>query len=447
MAERKKLKLGLSLAANGTHKAGWRLPAAAVGGAVDPALWKEVARRAEQAKIHFIFLADGAAVRTEASSDEELSYNGRIDQFEPLTLLSALSSVTERIGLIATASTTYNEPYTVARKYASLDILSGGRAGWNVVTSWSEAEAHNFNRDQHLEHSFRYRRAEEFVDVVLGLWDSWEDDAFMRNKESGIYFDPKKMHTLNHKGEFFSVAGPLNIVRAPQGYPVIAQAGSSEPGQELAARTADLVYTAQQNLQDAKKFYDSLKGRLSKYGRSPDSVVIMPGVLAIVGKTESEAKEKYDELQSLIHPKIGMAMLTHIFGDLSQFPLDGPLPPLPADSNNVSRSIRQAWIERAARDDMTIRQLYQAIAVAAGHRLVIGTAASVADQLEEWFVNDACDGFNFMAPYMPHGVYDILDTVIPELQRRGLFHTEYEGQNLRESLGLPRPANVHAAKV
>ncbi|SOE92644.1 alkanesulfonate monooxygenase [Burkholderia sp. D7] len=445
MAERKKLKLGLSLAANGTHKAGWRLPAAAVGAAVDPALWKEVARRAEQAKIHFIFLADGAAVRTEASSDEELSYNGRIDQFEPLTLLSALSSVTERIGLIATASTTYNEPYTVARKYASLDILSGGRAGWNVVTSWSEAEAHNFNRDQHLEHSFRYRRAEEFVDVVLGLWDSWEDDAFVRNKESGIYFDPKKMHTLNHRGEFFSVAGPLNIVRAPQGYPVIAQAGSSEPGQELAARTADLVYTAQQTLQDAKKFYGSLKGRLSKYGRSPDSVVIMPGVLAIVGKTESEAKEKYDELQSLIHPKIGMAMLTHIFGDLSQFPLDGPLPPLPADPNNVSRSIRQAWIERAARDNMTIRQLYQAIAVAAGHRLVIGTAASVADQLEEWFVNDACDGFNFMAPSMPNGVYDILDTVIPELQRRGLFHTEYEGQNLRESLGLPRPANVHAA--
>jgi FMN-dependent oxidoreductase (nitrilotriacetate monooxygenase family) len=445
MAERKKLKLGLSLAANGTHKAGWRLPAAAVGAAVDPALWKEVARRAEQAKIHFIFLADGAAVRTEASSDEELSYNGRIDQFEPLTLLSALSSVTERIGLIATASTTYNEPYTVARKYASLDILSGGRAGWNVVTSWSEAEAHNFNRDQHLEHSFRYRRAEEFVDVVLGLWDSWEDDAFVRNKESGIYFDPKKMHTLNHKGEFFSVAGPLNIVRAPQGYPVIAQAGSSEPGQELAARTADLVYTAQQTLQDAKKFYGSLKGRLSKYGRFPDSVVIMPGVLAIVGKTESEAKEKYDELQSLIHPKIGMAMLTHIFGDLSQFPLDGPLPPLPADPNNVSRSIRQAWIERAARDKMTIRQLYQAIAVAAGHRLVIGTAASVADQLEEWFVNDACDGFNFMAPSMPHGVYDILDTVIPELQRRGLFHTEYEGQNLRESLGLPRPANVYAA--
>lgn len=443
MNSKRQMRLGFSLAANGTHKAGWRHPTAVPGAAVNPTLWKDIARRSEAAKLHFIFLADGAAVRTEASNDDELSFNGRIDQFEPVTLLAALSSVTEKIGLISTASTTYNEPFTVARKFASLDILSEGRTGWNVVTSWSEAEAQNFNRDRHLEHSTRYRRAEEFVDVVRGLWDSWEDDAFVRNKETGQYFDPSKMHVLNHKGAEFKVRGPLNITRCPQGYPVIAQAGSSDIGQELAARTADLVYTAQQDLAPAKAFYESMKGRLAKYGRSRDSVVIMPGVLVIVGKTESEAKDKFAELQNLIHPKIGNAMLMQVFGDLSRYPVDGPLPDLP-DGSNTIKSVRQIWIDRARRENLTIKQLYQAMAVTAGHRLVIGTPAGVADQLEEWFVGDACDGFNFMAPHMPVGAHEILDMIVPELQRRGLFQTEYTGATLRERLGLPRLQNQFA---
>jgi alkanesulfonate monooxygenase len=290
----------------------------------------------------------------------------------------------------------------------------------------------------------RYGRAEEFVDVVRELWDSWEDDAFVWDKKSGRYFDPAKMHYTNHKGENFSVRGPLNIARAPQGYPVIAQAGASEPGQELAARTADLVYTARKDLDGALQFYKSVKGRLPKYGRSPDSMVVMPGVLALIGKTPQEARDKQEQLNELLHPIVGYSELYNLFGDLSDYPIDGPPPPLPADTNSV-KSGRAAWEARLKRQKMTIKEIYQDIAMSAQHKLIVGTPTSIADELEEWFTAGACDGFNIMVPHMPAPLYQFLEEVVPELRRRGLFRTEYEGRTLRENMGLPRPANRFAA--
>ncbi|MFB9949212.1 LLM class flavin-dependent oxidoreductase [Rhizobium puerariae] len=436
----RQLKIGLSLVSNGTHPAGWRLPEARADAALDFSLWKEMAQAAEQAKIHFIFLADGIAVRTAASDDDALSYSGRIDQFEPLTLIAGLAASTQKIGYIATASTTYNEPFHIARKFASLDFISGGRVGWNVVTSWSEAEARNFSREKHLEHSIRYGRAEEFVDVVRGLWDSWEDDAFMRDKEGGRYFDPAKMHVLNHVGEDFSVRGPLNIARPPQGYPVIAQAGSSEPGQELAARTADLIYTAKQRREDARAFYQSVKGRFGKYGRSTGSALVMPGIMPVIGRTMEEAQARYQRIQELIHPKVGLAMLARTFGDLSSYPLDGPLPDNLPTLDGV-KSHRDPLLRMAREENLTIRQLYMRVTGAAGHLQLCGTPESIADTMAEWFNAGACDGFNIMAPYFPDGLYEFLDQVVPVLQKRGLFRTDYEGNTLRENLGLARPAH------
>jgi alkanesulfonate monooxygenase len=345
------------------------------------------------------------------------------------------------VGLAATASTTYNEPYHLARKFASLDYLSGGRAGWNVVTSATEAEALNFNRDKHMEHGLRYERAREFLRVTKGLWDSWEDDAFLRDKESGIYLDPDKLHVLNHKGEHFSVRGPLNVARPVQGYPVIIQAGASEDGQDFAASTAEVIFTAWRTIEEAQAFYKGIKGRLAKYGRSPDHFKIMPGVFPVIGKTEAEAQEKYEVLQELIHPSVGLALLSGMTGgiDLSQYPLDGPLPDLPETNGNRSR--QQLIRDLAGRENLTIRQLYLAIAGARGHWTTWGTPEQIADQLEEWFVTDAADGFNVMPPYLPGGLDDFVEHVIPILQHRGLFRTEYEGRTLRENLGLPRPVN------
>lgn len=435
-----KMILGFSLAANGTHKAGWRHPDAVDGVAVDIGCWMDMAKAAEAAKVHFIFLADGVAVRTEADDTDLLSYNGRIDQFEPLTLIAALSAVTSRIGFVATASTTYNEPYHIARKYASLDHISHGRAGWNVVTSWSQQEALNFSRDSHLQHETRYRRAEEFVDVVFGLWDGWEDDAFLRDKAEGRYFDPAKLHVLDHKGEFFQVRGPLNIPRPPQGRPVIAQAGGSEPGQALAARTADLIYTAQQTKEDAVAFRHGILERVAFAGRDPGQVRVLPGVHVVIGDTQDEAEAKFEELQALIHPKIGLSLLKHVFGDMSGLPLDEPLPESFSTDTEGTKSIKKMWAEKARRENLTIRQLYQLIGVSAGHFQLVGTPASIADTLEEWFRAGACDGFNFMVPYMPGGLDAVTQKLIPELQRRGLAQTDYAGETLRENLGLHRPA-------
>lgn len=436
-ATRTGLTLGLSVTSNGSHAAGWRYPGAPADSSIDFAFWRQLAQRAEAAKIHFIFFADGAAVRQGGDDPQALRYIGKIDQFEPLTLISALAAVTSRIGFVATASTTYNEPYTIARKYASIDYISGGRVGWNVVTSWSEAEARNFNLEHSLRHDLRYRRAREFVDVVTGLWDSWEDDAFSRDQASGEYVDPSKLHVLAHKGEFFSVKGPLNIARPVQGYPVIAQAGSSEPGQQLAASFADLVYTAQQDKEAAKSFYDGLKARLIARGRPPDSLKILPGLLPIIGRTREQARERHERLRHLVHPKVIYAMLEPKFGDMSAFPLDGPIPDLP-ETNGI-KSIKHQ-LDTARAKGLTIRELYE-VSGAGGHRQIVGTPGEIADLIEDWFAGGACDGFNLMPPYFPDGLNDLLDLLVPELQRRGLFHTEYEGRTLRDTLGLPRPVH------
>lgn len=363
------------------------------------------------------------------------------DVFDPLVLLSGLAAVTERIGLVSTVSTSYNEPYSLARKFASLDHLSGGRSGWNLVTSATDLEALNFGRDKHFEHGDRYQRAEEFIDVVTGLWDSFEDDAFVRDKTSGVFFQPDKLHVLNHHGENYRVRGPLNIPRTPQGYPVLIQAGSSEPGKTLAARTAEVVFTAQQTLSNAQAFYADVKGRLAGYGRRPDQLKVMPGISPVIGRTQSEAEDKYQQLQDLVEPRVGLAMLAGMAGgfDLSEYDLDGPLPELPPSNSMQSR--QALFIDLARRENLSIRQLYLKVAGARGHHTVIGTAKTVADTLEQWFVEHAADGFNIMPPFLPEGLDDFVDGVVPLLQQRGLFRHEYSGSTLRDHLGLERPGN------
>lgn len=445
-ANKKQLKLGAFLMSSGHHVAAWRHPDAKADGGLSFQHYQAIAQTAERGKFDMIFFADGVAVRERGKGTEALSRSAVV-HFEPLTLLSALSVVTERIGLAATVSSTYNEPFHLARKFASLDWLSGGRAGWNLVTSATHAEAQNFNREQHLEHTLRYERAKEFVDVVKKLWDSWDDDAFLRDKESGFYFDPDKLHVPNHKGEHFSVRGPLNVARPPQGYPVIIQAGSSEDGKNLAAQTAEVIFTAQQTLEEAQAFYTDVKGRLAQYGRSPDHLRIMPGVFPTIGRTEQEAKEKFEQLQELIHPAVGLGLLSGLVGeiDLSSYPLDEPLPDLP--ETNLAKSRQKLLIDLARRENLTLRQLYLAISGARGHWQIFGTPEQIADRLEEWFVNGGADGFNIMPPYLPGGLDEFVDLVIPELQRRGLFRTKYEGRTLRENLGLPRPTNQFSQAI
>jgi alkanesulfonate monooxygenase len=366
-------------------------------------------------------------------------------RIEPLTLLGALAAVTSHIGLISTATTTYLDPFHVARMFATLDQMSQGRVGWNVVTSSSASEAFNFSHDKHAAHDDRYRRAAEFIEVAQGLWDTWEDDAFVMDKAQGLFFHPAKLHMLHHKGEHFSVRGPLMVPRSPQGQPVIVQAGQSDAGRELAARTAEVLFTVQQQLAPAKAFYADLKARVARCGRSPDSLKIMPGVVTVVGRTRDEAQEKFDKLQALIHPELGVAALSDIVGlDLTPFPLDGPLPEVPL--SNTQQGRQKMVVEMARSENLTIRQLYKRVATARGHRVALGTAADVADALEEWYRGGAADGFNIMPQVFPAGVNEFVELVVPELQRRGLFRTKYEGSTLRENVGLPRPRNRFVAR-
>lgn len=433
------MKLGLNIVANGAHAAGWRMPDARPDGALDFAIWKGIARQAEAACVHFMFWADGIAVRHSARDDEELSYLARIDVFEPVSIIGALSAVTEHLGFVASASTTYNEPYHIARKFASLDWISSGRVGWNVVTSWSEQEALNFGAERHMEHGLRYRRAEEFVDVVFGLWDSWEDDAFIRDQASGQYFDPARLHNLNHRGESFTVAGPLNVARPVQGYPVIAQAGSSGPGQALGSRIADIIYTAQKDKESALAFATSVKGHAAAVGRDPAGMLVMPGIMPILGRTRQEAEDLYGQLQQLVHPRVGLPMLANTFGDLSHLPEDAKLPP-PLEASNAVKSGHEALIRLARTPGMTVGRLYRIVAGASGHNITVGTPAEVADLMEDWFRAGACDGWNLMATHLTDGPVPALALLVPELQRRGLAQTRYAGRTLRDNLGLARPA-------
>ncbi|MEH2358171.1 LLM class flavin-dependent oxidoreductase [Nostoc sp.] len=446
MSTTRKFRLGAFIQATGHHIAAWRHPDSQADAGLNFEHYKEITQTAERGLFDAVFLADSPSLQ-DNSEPEVLKRNGKLAKFEPVTLFSALAPLTKHIGFVATASTTYEEPYTLARKFASLDYLSNGRAAWNVVTTGNENAAGNFGSDQHLEHGQRYERAEEFVEVVKGLWDSWEDDAFIRDKESGVYFDPDKLHTLNYKGKHFSVKGPLNVGRPPQGYPVIVQAGASEVGRELAAQTAEVIFTANQTLEDGQEFYADVKSRLAKYGRHLDDLKIMPGVFPVIGRTEEEAQEKYEFLQSLIHSSVAWGLLkTRYKGiDLSGYSLDDLAPPLPSDTNG-GKSRLKLLTDLVNRGNLTLRQLYLSVATARGHRTIIGTPESIADQLEEWFNNGAADGFNIMPPILPTGLDEFVNLVVPILQKRGLFRTEYEGSTLRENLGLRRPGNGLAAK-
>ncbi|MBB3222889.1 LLM class flavin-dependent oxidoreductase [Pseudoduganella umbonata] len=422
-ARTRQLSLTAFLMRYGHHVAAWRHPDTDLASSPYE-VYRDVVQSAERACLDAVFLADSVAL-TGAPS------------VEPVTLLSALAAVTSRIGLIATATTTYNEPYTVARQFASLDSISNGRAGWNLVTSDNAAEAANFGRERHVDHAVRYARAREFHAVVDGLWQGWEEGAFVNDKAGGRLLDASKVRRLDYRGEHFSVSGPLNVPPSPQGKPVVVQAGSSETGRELAAATADVVFTAQATLADAQVFYRDMKERVARHGRAPDSLRVTPGIFAIVGTSEQEAQDKFGLLQSLIEPAAGLALLGRMIGnfDLSGYPLDGPLPDLPVTQDG-QRSRQQLLTAIAQGEDLTIRQLYQRIAGGRGHFTVIGTAEQVADQMQAWFEGGAADGFNLMPPTLPGGLDDVLRLVVPELQRRGLFRTRYEGTTLRSHLGL-----------
>jgi FMN-dependent oxidoreductase (nitrilotriacetate monooxygenase family) len=439
----RKIRLGAFLPGGGQHIAAWRHPDQPADGATSLAFHADLAREAERGLFDAYFLADGLAVAFGGGIE---GGNAKVAGFEPVTLFAALAPLTKNLGFIATASTTYEEPYNTARKFASLDLISDGRAGWNVVTTATEAAAQNFNLDRQLPHADRYKRAAEHVDVVKKLWDSFEDDVFIRDKETGVFYDTARIHHADHRGEHFKVRGPLNVSRSPQGHPVIVQAGQSEDGRGLAAATAEVIFTAHQRLDTAQEFYRDIKARARGLGRDPGHILIMPGVSPFVGRSEAEAQEKYDRLTSLILEEDGVALIKGLTGgslDLTGHDLDGPLPKLEHTEGNQSR---QTLIRQIADENgFTIRQLYQWVASARGHFTVVGTPAQIADTLQDWFDNEGADGFNILPPWLPTGLTDFVDLVIPELQRRGLFRTEYEGRTLRENLGLPYPVNRHAA--
>ncbi|MFC0576981.1 LLM class flavin-dependent oxidoreductase [Paraburkholderia solisilvae] len=437
MTPTRQLHLGAFMRPVSLHTGAWRFPGAYPDANFNFAHLKRFAQTLERGRFDAFFMADHLAVLNMPVN--ALKRSQTVSSFEPFTMLSALAAVTERIGLVGTASTTFDEPYHVARRFASLDHISGGRAGWNLVTTSNPDAALNFGLDEHVEHGERYRRGREFYDVVTGLWDSWADDAFVRDVESGLYVDPEKMHVLGHKGEHFSVRGPLNVPRPVQGWPVVVQAGSSEAGRQVAAETADAVFTAQSTLEAGKRFYADVKGRLDTLGRPREHLVILPATFVVVGDSLDEAREKRALLDTFVHYDSGIASLSIALGhDVSRFDPDGPLPEIP--ETNDSKSARQRVIDWAQAEKLTIRQLAQRIGGVSGLEMV-GTPTMIADQMEQWLVEEGSDGFIVVFPYLPAGLDDFVDKVVPELQRRGIFRREYEGATLREHLGLPRPGN------
>jgi FMN-dependent oxidoreductase (nitrilotriacetate monooxygenase family) len=437
------MKLGMSIRGIGYHPAAWLHPDVPADGTLRFEHYLHNAQTAERGKCDLIFFADGIGIRERDAPRGSLARSGyEIVEMEPMTLLPAIAARTERIGLVTTASTTYNEPFHIARKFATLDLISKGRAGWNIVTSWSEAEAKNFNREEHLDYDTRYERAEEFVEVVTGLWDSWEDDAFIYDRASKVFYDETKMHVLNHRGKHFQVRGPLNVAGMPQGRPVLVQAGASDQGREIAAATADVLYAMQSDIPAMRAYYVDVKQRMEKYGRDWDDLKILPGLRPIVGRTQAEAQAKFDQLQDLLDPLVGLARLHGAFGDLSGYPLDGPVP-LDVLGPNEMRSGTERLRERIKRENMTIRELYKSVAGGGGFHL-IGTASQIADTMEEWIDAEACDGFNITPTHLPGGCEDFVNFITPELQRRERFRKEYEGSTLRENLGLKPYVNRYA---
>jgi FMN-dependent oxidoreductase (nitrilotriacetate monooxygenase family) len=423
------MHLGVFVLGTGNHSAGWRYDGAATSNNQLPVI-QEIARIAERGKFDLVFVSDGLVM----NPGDHPSF---LCRFEPTTLISVLSAVTTRVGLGATVSTSYSEPYNVARVFGSIDHISNGRAAWNVVTSTQPMAALNFSRKEQMEHEHRYEVANEFVDVVKGLWDCWEDGAIVADKSTGRFIDAAKVRPLDHEGRFFQVKGPINMARSPQGHPVIIQAGGSPSGLELAARTADVVFSVVQELASARAAYADLKGRLGKHGRAPDQLCVLPGVMPIIGDTDAEAKAKLSVLQSFLTPSNALTLVSSRLGyDVSGHPLDGPVPEPPLGQG--TRTFSRVLYETARRENMTLRDLYNLTAAARGHWVLCGTPKRIADTLEEWFVEGAADGFNVLPPYFPGAFDDFVDLVVPELQRRGLFRLDYEGTTLRDHFGLSR---------
>ena len=437
MPMKKQMHLGAFMRPVSIHTAWWRHPDSAPEANFSLKHLVHCIQTLERGKFDAFFMADHLAVLN--MPIEALKRSGTVTSFEPFTLLSALAMVTERIGLIATASTTYDAPYHIARRFASLDHISAGRAGWNIVTTSNPDAARNFGMTEHMDHAERYARAREFHDVVTGLWDSFAEDAFIRDKESGIFWDPARMHKLDHEGKYLSIAGPLNIARPVQGWPVIVQAGASDSGRQLAAEVAEMIFAAGGPIADARAYYADIKSRAAKAGRDPALIKILPGALVTVAESDDAAREKRALLDSLVHPDSGMAALSIALGtDARAFDLDAPLPDIP--ETNQSQSGRQRVLERARRENLTVRQLAVALGGYGGLSFT-GSAKTIADEMQHWLESDACDGFNIMFPTIPGGVEDFVRWVVPELQRRGIFRKEYAGTTLREHLGLPRPGN------
>ena len=433
----KQMHLGAFMRPVSIHTAWWRHPDSAPEANFSLKHLVHCIQTLERGKFDAFFMADHLAVLN--MPIEALKRSGTVTSFEPFTLLSALAMVTERIGLIATASTTYDAPYHIARRFASLDHISAGRAGWNIVTTSNPDAARNFGMTEHMDHAERYARAREFHDVVTGLWDSFAEDAFIRDKESGIFWDPARMHKLDHEGKYLSIAGPLNIARPVQGWPVIVQAGASDSGRQLAAEVAEMIFAAGGPVADARAYYADIKSRAAQAGRDPALIKILPGALVTVAETDEAAREKRALLDSLVHPDSGMAALSIALGtDARAFDLDAPLPDIP--ETNQSQSGRQRVLERARRENLTVRQLAVALGGYGGLSFT-GSAKTIADEMQHWLESDACDGFNIMFPTIPGGVEDFVRLVVPELQSRGIFRKEYAGTTLREHLGLPRPGN------
>jgi FMN-dependent oxidoreductase (nitrilotriacetate monooxygenase family) len=433
------LHLNAFIMDTGHHEASWRLPDSDPFASLNLEHYKIIARIAERAGFDSLFLADSPSLWGPVGRRP----SGRL---EPLTLLTALAGATERIGLIGTVSTSYNSPYNLARRLASLDYVSGGRAGWNVVTTASADAARNFGLPDMPSHAERYERAAEFIEVAFKLWDSWDDDAIVGDKAAGIWADDAKVRPISHHGRYFSVEGPLNVPRSPQGYPVLVQAGSSEDGKALAARYAEAVFTAQQTLADAQAFYGDLKERTRRLGRDPDAIKILPGIVPVIGSTEAEAQEREAELDSLIAPEYAQHNLARLLRvPVSALPLDGHLPDdLPAeDEIEGAKSRYTLVVTLARRENLTVRQLIARLGGGRGHRTFTGTPEQVADAIEDWFRAGAADGFNVMPPALPGGLELFADHVVPILRARGLLRAEYTGSTLREHYGLARPESQY----
>ncbi len=431
------LHLNAFLMGVGHHEAAWRLPESDPYASWDVEHYRNLARIAERGRLDSLFLADSPGLM----GDPGRRPGGRL---EPTVLLTALAGVTERIGLIATASTSYNEPYNLARRFASLDHVSGGRAGWNIVTTAGADAARNFGLDDTPLHKERYERADEFLEVSTKLWDSWTDDAVVADKAAGVHADSAKVRRIEHAGRFFRVAGPLNVPRSPQGHPLLVQAGSSHNGKAFAARWAEAVFTAQQTLAEAQAFYADLKKRAAAHGRDPDGIKILPGIVPVIGGTEAEAEELDRELDRLISPEFAKRQLAQQFRlDPDALDLDAPLPEnLPSEDEIEGAKSRYTLIvDLARREKLTVRQLIGRLGGGRGHRTFTGTPVQVADAIEEWFDDGAADGFNIMPPVLPSGLEVFVDKVVPILQERGRFRTDYTGTTLRDHYGLPRPAD------